>query len=301
MQKRFQKVYIEISNVCNFQCEFCPEVLRDKKFMSLEQLNHILLQVAPLTEQVCYHLMGEPLLHRQFKQFVEAAAQHQVPLNITSNGALLNEERTQALLNPIVRQVNFSLHSFEANFPEKDVRDYLKKIFVFTKLAMDLRPDLYINFRLWNLESDTLPSAMTQSIYNEIEKEFGFIFKGVDVAWQKSKKIKGRLYLHFDSRFQWPSLHLPIIGLQGSCYGLKSHIGILADGTVVPCCLDKEGVINLGNAYTQNLEEILNSDRAKKIYDGFANGKRIEEMCQKCSFISRFKKTKKTNFINQTA
>ncbi|MBK9295219.1 MAG: SPASM domain-containing protein [Oligoflexia bacterium] len=297
MQKRFKKVYIEISNVCNFQCEFCPEVLRDKKFITYENLEHVLSQVAPLAEEVCYHLMGEPLLHEKFCEFISLAEKLNIPLNITSNGALLNLKNQEALLNSTIRQVNFSLHSFEANFPESDVRSYLKKIFAFTRQALLLRPDLYINFRMWNLKPNEPQSFISETVYKEIKNEFGYTFKNVDVAWRKSKKITGRLYLNFDSRFVWPSMHLPIVGLEGTCYGLKSHIGILADGTVVPCCLDKEGVINLGNIYESNLSEILKSPRAEAIMGGFHKGLRVEELCQKCSFINRFKVPKQEQYV----
>jgi organic radical activating enzyme len=289
--KRFQKVYIEISNVCNLQCEFCPEVIRDKKFMDEELFSKIIQGVKPLTESVCFHLMGEPMVHPQFGNYIQICEEAGLPVNITSNGVLLNEAREAFLLNPIVRQVNFSVHSFEANFPGKDISSYLTKIFAFTKLAFEKRPDLYINYRLWNLKDSTDKSETNQIVYEKIRDFFGVDFRHVvDVSFRKSVKLLNRLYLHFDSRFQWPNPQSPVRGSQGHCYGLSSHIGILADGTVVPCCLDKEGVVALGSCRSQNILDIIDGTRATRMHKGFQRGELVEDLCQRCTFISRFEK-----------
>lgn len=290
MPKRFEKVYIEISNVCNFQCEFCPEVIREKKFMDLEFFTQIITQVAPLTEQVCLHLMGEPLVHPQLGDFIKVCGEHMVPVNLTSNGALLNEKRMDFLLSPIVFQVNFSLHSFEANFPEKNVDSYIDKIFDFTRRALMERPDLYVNFRLWNIKNSHTLTTMTEKILKRIQTEFQFTLQAVDVRWKKSQRIKNRLFLHFDSRFEWPHPQNPKRTETGFCHGLGSHIGILADGRVVPCCLDKEGVVTLGNCHQSSVSDIVTGERARKIHEGFQNFKLVEDLCQRCTFIKRFDK-----------
>jgi sulfatase maturation enzyme AslB (radical SAM superfamily) len=288
MPKRFKKVYIEISNVCNLQCTFCPEVIRDKKFMEPELFKKVAMAVAPLTEEVCFHLMGEPLLHPEFDAYVNFCDTVGVRINLTTNGILLIPQRMKALLSPALQQINFSLQSFESNFPEEDNSSYLQKIFEFTKRALHERPDLYINYRLWN---QGVPGAQESNdlMIAKIKKGLQTDFNPFsDVRWKKSAKIRGRAYVHFDSRFQWPHPSQPIRSTQGFCHGLSSHIGILADGTVVPCCLDKEGVISLGNCGSQNIEDLIQSPRATAIREGFQNGILVEDLCQKCTFISRF-------------
>ncbi len=286
--KRFKKVYIEISNVCNLQCTFCPEVGREKMFMEEGMFRKVVTAVAPLTEEVCFHLMGEPLLHPGFDGYVGVCEKMGVRVNLTTNGILLKEERVKALLNSAVKQINFSLQSFESNFPDKDNSDYLRKIFEFTERALVERPDLYINYRLWNFGAEgtrVSNELMIEKIKKRLRADFN---EAVNIRWKKNVKIKGRVYLHFDSRFEWPNPHHPIRTTQGFCHGLSSHIGILADGTVVPCCLDKEGVINLGNCGSQNIDDLIQSPRAQAIRDGFQNGILVEDLCQKCTFITRF-------------
>ena len=96
-------------------------------------------------------------------------------------------------------------------------------------------------------------------------------------------KLGNNLYLNKDYEFIWPSFNNSLDN-DGFCYGLKTHIGILSDGTVVPCCLDSEGIVNLGNIFLEDLETILTKERTKKIINGFKNNKRIESLCRHCSF-----------------
>jgi MoaA/NifB/PqqE/SkfB family radical SAM enzyme len=285
--ERFEKIYIEISNVCNLHCDFCPEVERPQAFMPLALFERIAADVAPLTEQVCLHLMGEPLAHPRISDIIEACAQVSLPINLTSNGTLLGGERSRALLRPIVRQINFSIHSFEANFPEEDINPYLDRIFQFTADALRLRPDLYINFRLWNLEASS--AQRNAHILAQIEAAFHAPAPtNIDPRRGKSRHVVGRLYIHFDTRFDWPNFNAPERSPRGTCRALSSHLGILADGTVVPCCLDKEGIMALGDARRQTLSEILSGERASRMKQGFAQGRLLEDLCRHCGFISRF-------------
>ena len=293
--KRFTKVNIEISNICNLQCSFCPEVVRTKKLMSLDLFQNIIKQVAPLTEQVCFHLMGDPLVHPKLEEMVHICEEHEVKIFFVTNGLLMRDKQSELLLNPAFRQVNFSLHSFPDNFPDKDPTDYLNRIFSYTDKAMKQRPDLYINFRLWNLQDVSNTSQRNLDMLKRIEDHFQVqINAQVNVRNKKSVHLKNRLYLHFDTEFIWPSMDLPVLGTSGRCHGLSSHFGILADGRVVPCCLDKEAAITLGSVEEQPLIEILDSPRAKAILNGFKNKKLLEGLCQRCQYIERFQPVQAT-------
>lgn len=308
MAKPFQKINIEISNICNLQCSFCPEVIRTKQLMPLDLFQQIIQQAAPLTEQVCFHLMGDPLVHPKLTEMVKICEQEKVSIFFVTNGVLLRPEKYQLLTNPAFRQINFSLHSFPDNFPQKNFATYLEQIFNFVDFAFEKRPDLYINFRLWNLSEPANKSASdpaeakekNQSMLESICKKYDVpMISKIDVRTKKSWNLKNRLYLHFDTEFIWPSLDLPVLGTTGTCYGLSSHFGILVDGTVVPCCLDKEGNIPLGRIQDQPLVEILNSSKSKAIRDGFKRKKLLEGLCQRCQYIERFQ-TNKTQSQIQT-
>ncbi len=288
--KKFSKINIEISNICNLQCSFCPEVVRTKQLMDLNLFENIIQQIAGLTELVCFHLMGDPLVHPKLTEMVQICEKYHVKIFFVTNGVLLKENHSKLLLSPSFHQVNFSLHSFFDNFKDKSPTAYLNKIFQWTDSAFLNRPDLYINYRLWNLQDVRGDQSKNQDMLSHIEDYFHFKLKAlVDVRRQKSVRIKNRLYLHFDTEFIWPDIKLPVLGDQGTCYGLSSHFGILVDGTVVPCCLDKEAAIPLGNIKQNKIEEILNNARSQAILAGFQKNKLVENLCQRCQYIERFK------------
>lgn len=257
--------------------------------MSVELFERIIQEVSPLTDQVALHLMGDPLVHPKLAHFLDICAAHQTPVFLVTNGVLMREHQTHLLLHPIIRQVNFSLHSFFDNHPDADPTQYLEQIFQFSERAFTERPDLYINYRLWNLDSPQGTGHKNREMLSRIEERFDFRPNpDSDVRLQKSKRIKNRLYLHLDTEFTWPAMSLPPIGEQGTCLGLTSHFGILADGTVVPCCLDKEGDIPLGKIGERSALEILESERAQNILKGFKQRKLVEELCKRCQYIERF-------------
>ncbi len=275
--------------MCNLQCSFCPEVERKNTRLSAEEFRSTLEQVAPLAEAVCFHVMGEPLAHPEFAAFVSIAGEVGIPVEITTNGTLLRGEKLESLLHPIVRQVNFSLQSYADNFPDKPLAPYLAEIFAFCHRAFSERPDLYINLRLWNLALGSKEDTLNESILVMVEKEFGVeINRRVDSRLRKSKLLLNRLYLHYDTRFRWPNPQDPELRSQGSCQGTRSHLAIHADGTVVPCCLDKEANIPLGNIRETDFASIAKGARTELMRKGFEQGRLVEEFCRKCTYAERF-------------
>lgn len=287
----FKRVYLEISNICNVQCSFCPVVEKDKKIMNVAEFEAALQEVAPLAEIVCLHLLGEPLAHPKFSEILDVCERYNTQVDLTTNGILVKRHQERILKASCIRQINFSIQAFKDNFPGRDLDSFLTPLFEFAKKAHAVRPELYINFRLWNQQSN---DSDNEEVFQKIESYFALsINRNIETGAIKSKRIWNRLYLHFDSRFEWPSFALPHQGTRGRCHGTVHHIGIHADGTVVPCCLDKSGAINLGNMKEQSLQQILASDRFVKMRDGFLKGVLVEQFCQHCSFIKRFDKSNK--------
>lgn len=292
LRRRFSKINVEIGNICNLQCSFCPEIVRAKKLMAPELFEKIAPELARLTDQVTFHLMGDPLVHPRLEEFVEICARHELRIFLVTNGVLLREKQAEILLHSAFRQVNFSLHSFFDNHPDRDPEPYLRRIFGFTDRALVERPDLYLNFRLWNLSSDRGAARRNGEMLERIEAHFGVKadLSRLDVRSWKSIHLRDRLYLHFDTEFTWPSPDLPMLGETGTCQGLQNHFGILADGTVVPCCLDQEGRIPLGNAAEDGIERILGSARATAMLEGFRRRHLVEDLCRRCPYIERFER-----------
>lgn len=290
---KFKKIYIEISNICNLQCSFCPIVERDKAIMSVELFDKVIKEVSPFTNEISLHLMGEPLAHPQFSEILKITERNffetGVQINLTTNGILLNKYKAELLKNKSLRQMNFSINSFKDNFKDRDINPYLEDILNFTQQVQDEREDFYINFRLWNIKSHNQQEDVNLPIIKKMSSFFNVeLNDDIDVGNIKSKRIFKKVYFHFDSRFEWPSKLNPIISEVGSCHGLSGHIGIHANGIVVPCCLDKEALIDLGTLQTETLSTILMGKKAQAIKNGFRQKKLVDDLCQRCTYIKRF-------------
>ncbi|MFW2487691.1 radical SAM/SPASM domain-containing protein [Clostridium chromiireducens] len=286
--KRFKKVYIEITNVCNLSCNFCPKTSRKLKFMDKKSFEHIAKSIKPYTDHIYLHLMGEPLLNKELQNFLNVSNEYLLKVNITTNGTLINEVKEILLNAPALRQVNISLHSFEANEENIDFNEYIDGVIKFVKEATE-KTNIICSLRLWNLDTKySASNNMNFDILKLLEQEFDVEADIKESLKEKNSfKLKNNVYLSMGEKFKWPSLKVEELGERAFCYGLRDQIGILVDGTVVPCCLDSDGSIPLGNVFENSLEEILNSNRAKSIYEGFSGRKAVEDLCKRCGFINR--------------
>lgn len=285
--KKFKKTYIEITNICNLSCEFCPKTGRPAQFMSRGLFEEILRKISGHSKQLYFHVMGEPLLHPEIGLFLDLSHKFGYRVNITTNGTLIDKAAGSIIPKPALRQVNFSLHSFEANLREYPMDSYLDKIFAFIERSRNEK-GLSICLRLWNL-SERGKNDRNRYVLQRIEQEFGLDFTIEEKLTPcNGLKIADRIFLNQASVFDWPDINCDEINSKGFCYGLRDQVAVLVDGTVVPCCLDREGVIGLGNIMEQDLNSILRNKRAQELYEGFSRREAVEELCRKCGYRSRF-------------
>ena len=276
---RFRKIYVEISNLCNLHCAFCPGTKRAPGRMTKEAFAELLPKLRPYTEYLYFHIMGEPLCHPQLEEFLNLAGEGGFKVIITTNGTLLARQQKMLLAAPALHKVNISLHAFEANDLEVDFGRYLDDCFAFGKAANGTKLVVY---RLWNQGG---AEAKNQEILSRMKEHF-------PGQWEQKRqgiRIADGTYLEQGEKFDWPDLQAEEGDETLFCYGLRDQLGVLCDGSVVPCCLDHEGDLTLGNIFTQEMEEILASPRAKAIYDGFSNKQAVEPLCRRCGYARRFK------------
>ena len=277
--KRFQKVYLEISNICNLRCGFCPGTGRQPHRMTQENLEAILPKLRPYTDYLYFHLMGEPLCHPELENYLLLAGDFGFRVILTTNGTLLTRHTPMLLNSPALHKVNVSLHAFEANELPMAFSEYLDGCFTFGKEADGKKLVVY---RLWNQGgADRRNGEILDTMARYFPK-----------PWQegpRGTRIGNRVFLEYGEKFDWPDLTAPSREGRFFCYGLRDQLGVLCDGTVVPCCLDHEGDIALGNLLTEDLAQILASPRAKAVYDGFSQGKASEPLCRRCGYASRFR------------
>ena len=273
----YSRVYVEITNICNMACSFCHGHRRQHRRMTPEEFSHILDQLRDQTKYIYYHLMGEPLTHPELPTFLALAKEKGFRSVITTNGTLL-EKRGAELLRAGVHKVSISVHSFEQDDTEAHIR-YLSQVADFAETAA--RAGTIVVLRFWNNGCDD----------GKNERAIQYLRSRLDGDWaenQRGLRIREKLFLEWGDRFQWPDKDAPVQGDAYFCYGLRDQFGILCDGTVVPCCLDSEGVISLGNIFRQDIKEILASPRAAAMVEGFSCRKATEDLCRRCGYAQRF-------------
>ncbi len=281
----FKKIYIEVTNCCNLVCNFCHQTTRSKGFMSPAVFADILEKIQGHTEHICLHVLGEPLLHPDFSQLLGISQRYGMRVNLTTNGTLLGRHHNTLLTGPALRQISISLHSL-AQLEQENADTYLQDIITFAGTA-SATTSLYISLRLWNLhyektEQETdwnnwllerLTAAFTRST-----------IRAEDLQAERGIPLAPRVFLNPEDQFDWPHPGAPDLGRKGYCRGGRDHLAVLVDGTVVPCCLDADGLLALGNIRQQPLEAILDGPRARQIREGFAQQRVVEPLCRRCTY-----------------
>jgi len=273
----YSRVYVEITNICNMHCSFCHGHSRPAKVMTLQNFSRILDELTGVTDYIYYHLMGEPLTHPQLPEFLQLAAERGFRSMITTNGTLLPRRLPELLASPL-HKLNISLHSFEGSRDE-DFFHYLTQCAQCAQATAEAGTITVL--RLWNRGFDR---GRNDTALAQLRKSL----PGIWSENSRGFRIRDKLFLEWGDRFQWPDLSAPVQSPQVFCYGLRDHFGILCDGSVVPCCLDSDGVITLGNVFQQALPEILDSPRANAMRAGFSCRKASEELCRRCGYAQRF-------------
>ena len=274
------KIYLEITNICNLNCSFCHKTKRDKKLMSREEFDTLTDKLSGKIKYLYFHLMGEPTLHPLLPEFIDIAKEKGFLPVITTNGSLLSSKGT-SLLEHIPYKISISLHAPEAN-PSFNDEGYISSCIEFAKKAAER--ECIVALRLWNLGSDADNSDILAALHSAFPGEWTPIRRGI------GERMAHKIFLEWGDRFEWPDAEADVTGTDDHafCYALRDHAGVLVDGTVVPCCLDADGSIPLGNLFEQDFEDVISSPRAKKIYDGFSRRCATEALCRSCGFVKRF-------------
>lgn len=262
----YKKIYLEITNNCNLDCSFCIKNNRDKKFMSLEDYELILNKIKNHTKYLYFHVSGEPLLHPEINKFINIGVEKGYFINITTNGYLIK----RVIDNKNIRQINISLHSYNEKY-NISLHKYITDI---CEVINNLCSNTYFSLRFW------VNSKHNQEIIKILEEKLK-----TKIKLENGYKVQDNVYISINKEFIWPDLKNEYISNRGTCYALKDHIGILVNGNIIPCCLDANCVIKLGNIYNDNLENIIQSDRYQNMLNGFKKHYKCEELCQKCNFI----------------
>lgn len=286
---KFYRIYIEITNVCGLSCSFCPTKSLPSAQMDLDFFESIVMQAKAYTKEVACHVVGDPLTVSNLSAYLDILHKHGLKAMLTTSGYFLKKHSYDTLFHPCVKQINISLNSFNKNDTSLTFEQYIAPVLSLCKAKLDRKEELFINLRVWNLDEMMSERTFNAFLFDTLSNAFDTELKLESIYEERPKSIRlaSKVLVHFDNYFEWPSLKNKNYG-DGTCQGLQSHVAILANGKVVPCCLDCDGIIELGDLHQQSLDEILTAKRAVTMLEGFKVGKALEELCQKCSYKERF-------------
>jgi len=286
---KFYRVYVELTNVCGLSCAFCPTKALPSTQMDLPFFTSVVKQLVPYTKEIACHVVGDPLTLGNLSDYLDIIHANGMKAVLTTSGYFLKKHTYETLFHPCVKQINISLNSYNKNETALSFEQYIAPVLDLCHAKLEKREEIFINLRIWNLDEAMSEQAFNETLFHTFSKMFQVPLEPEQIYGKKPKSIRlaYKILIHFDSYFEWPSLENRVYG-DGSCQGLQSHIAILAGGKVVPCCLDCDGIIELGEMKKQTLREILSGNRAQKIIEGFREGKAVEALCRKCSYKARF-------------
>jgi len=249
--------------------------------MTPDKFRLVVEKIRPFTDYIYLHVLGEPLLHPRLDEILSIAEEVGININITTNGGLL-ERKKEMLLKHSIRQINISLHDAEENIAKDKWEVYLQTAMGF---ALEAAPKSYVSLRLWNT-SNAESAEFNAFCLTKISDKFNLSLTQLEEKTNgNGLKLAEHIFFNRAPRFEWPDENGAPSQTKKTCYALRDHIAILADGQVVPCCLDADANLSLGNIFTENLAEILQKDRAVNIKKGFEQHKIVEPLCATCGFI----------------
>jgi len=286
---KFYRIYIELTNVCGLSCSFCPTKELPSKEMDLVFFESVIKQAKHYTKEIACHVVGDPLTQSNLNDYLNIIHRYGLKAMLTTSGYFLKKHSYDTLFHPCVKQINISLNSFNKNDTSLTFEQYITPVLNLCHEKLKREEELFINLRVWNLDVMMSERDFNEILFDKLSSPFdtSLSLDAIYAERPKSIRLASKILIHFDNYFEWPSLKNKNYG-DGICQGLTSHIAILASGKVVPCCLDCDGIIELGDLHENSLETILSAKRTSAMIEGFKEGKAVEELCQKCSYKDRF-------------
>lgn len=300
---RFKRIYIEISNICNLNCPFCVKSSRPPRSMNEEEFRHVVREVKPFTDYVYFHVKGEPLMHPLLGKFFDICEENDLQVNLTTNGSLLARKQDLLMQKNALRQINISLHSFpfrngsNGEAPEfyneldlAGLESYVQTAISFARRFARERKRFAV-LRLWALGKGKKPDEAAVRIMEMIEEAYPEAAPLEEkMLHRPSMCLEKGVFLSWEEEFTWPTLKSPYVSDTGICYGTRSMVAVLCDGTVVPCCLDANGEAPLGNIFEESFDSIVGGDYFRRISKNFDNRHVTLPLCRHCTYRLRFDK-----------
>ena len=312
-----EHVYFELTNACNFRCDFCPLAVspRPVHAMDLALFRKGVDEIVErrLASSVGFHVLGEPLLSPSLVPAVRYARERGLRTHLTTNGSLL-PGRWRRVVEAAPVQVAISLQSTDAADHRSrgtgiPFETYYRGVMEGVGRIRAALPDTEIvvcvmntaSRRLFRFDRAVRIDAAGRTYARHVSRAVVDVADaaGLDVDQVRLRAVLERTSLgrprtlRLDPRlavqvlmlgdwgngFTDAAVHPPPIAYCG--YALR-RVGVLSTGEVTMCCVDTEGRTALGNLRTDSLADLLDSPRARAVRRGFRRLRAVDAQCGRC-------------------
>ncbi|PUB99536.1 radical SAM protein [Helicobacter pylori] len=255
--------------------------------MPLELFEKVCKEAAPLTQMITLHVLGDPCKLKNLNHYLSTARRFSLKVDLVTSGAYLHDFET--LLQDAIYQISISLDAGLDHHNKINQHRYIQKILEFCRYKCEKNSEVFLNLRI---QDSTLEKH--QNLIKPFLESFECVSLETLISQGRARLFK-KSFLNIQKTFKWPNLNAQNPLNQESkipyCYGLIKQIAILSNGVVVPCCMDTQAHINLGDLNHMPLKDILKSQKAMAIKTHFLKGEALELLCQNCSYpLIRYKK-----------
>ena len=282
MTNKIKRIYIEITNICNLTCSFCSTHHRENKMLSLDEFSSIIQDVKQYTKYIYLHVQGEPLTHPDFNKILYICDENEMQVQLVTNGTFLYKY-LDIYSHPSLRKISISLQSIE--YQSVNLEDYMHTLITFIDYSATFKHPI-VEVRFWRNDQYDLPK--TKKCMDILNEKYTLSL----TERNNHYRIKENIYVDFDNMFSWTDLENMPLEKNGTCLGAKTQIAILSNGDVVPCCLDTDAHVLLGNIFKNDLNTILHDEPYKKLVKEFNDHKIENPFCLRCTYRLRFSKKK---------
>ena len=282
MTNKIKRIYIENTNICNLTCSFCSTHHRENKMLSLDEFSSIIQDVKQYTKYIYLHVQGEPLTHPDFNKILYICDENEMQVQLVTNGTFLYKY-LDIYSHPSLRKISISLQSIE--YQSVNLEDYMHTLITFIDYSATFKHPI-VEVRFWRNDHYDLPK--TKKCIDILNEKYTLSL----TERNNHYRIKENIYVDFDNMFSWPDLENMPLEKNGTCLGAKTQIAILSNGDVVPCCLDTDAHVLLGNIFKNDLNTILHDEPYKKLAKEFNDHKIENPFCLRCTYRLRFSKKK---------
>lgn len=269
-------IRIETTNLCNLKCRMCPQSVKTpgvaRGCMRFELFQSIVTQIAAFPENreslFYLHICGEPLLHKDLVRFVRFAAESGLRPILTTNATLLTRDKALQLIQAGLSRIEFSFEGLDAATYES-----IRIGAHFEGVSKNIRTFLELN-------RDAGSPIHTELVIVDLP----------DLDPQRVKDFADRMRSDFDTvnisgYFDWLG-RVDTAGFEREeyvgCSSVDSDLNVLWDGRVVPCCLDVDGAMVIGDFTKQSYLEVLSSLRRHALRERLEAGRLDNLPCNHC-------------------